>query len=161
MRIGWKVPAITAAAVAAGFVGGMSYAKTANDDYVIMPAGTQKYAPVDPKNPKGPEVAVLKGDLKTGPVAFFLKLPKGPAPLHWHTSDYYAVTIQGDTKHWLPGKEAEAKSNPPGTSWFQPGGKDGVHGDECLSDSCVVFIFMPKKFDFTPAPAPKTPAPKK
>ena len=30
------------------------------------------------------------------------------------------------------------------------GGATGAHGDECLSDSCTLFIFMPGKFDVTP-----------
>lgn len=103
-------------------------------------------------------MAVLSGDPRTGPVGLLLKLPKGAAPLHWHSSDYYAITLEGNTKHWLPGKDAEAQSNPPGTFWFQPGGPTGPHGDECLSDSCVIFVQMPGKFDFTPAADAKAPA---
>ena len=158
MRIGWKTSIAVAAAFAVGIAGGITYAKT-KLEYVLVPAGSAKFAPVDPKNPGGIQMAVLSGDPKTGPVAFFLKLPKGPAPIHWHSSDYYALTVEGNTKHWLPGKDAEAKSNPPGTFWFQPGGPTGPHGDECLSDSCVIFVQMPGKFDFT-AVADKAPAKK-
>lgn len=156
MRIGWKTSVPVVAAFAVGIAGGITYAK-AKADYVLVPAGAAKFAPLDPKNPGGIQMAVLSGDPKTGPAAFELKLPKGPAPIHWHSSDYYAVTLDGNTRHWLPGKEADARSNPPGTFWFQPGGATGPHGDECLSDSCTVFIFMPGKFDFTPA-ADKAPA---
>jgi hypothetical protein len=159
MSIGWKTSVAAVVACAVGVAGGITYAKQAKPEYTLVPAGAAKFAPLDPKNPNGIQQAVLSGDPKTGPVAFLLKLPKGAAPIHWHSSDYYAFTVDGNTKHWLPGKEAEAKSNPPGTFWFQPGGATGPHGDECLSDSCTVFIFMPGKFDFTPV-ADKTPAKK-
>ena len=148
MRIGWKTSVLVVAAFAVGIAGGMTYAK-GKAEYVLVPTGGAKFAPVDPKNP-GFQMAVLSGDPKTGPVAFEIKLAKGAAPRHWHSSDYSALTIEGNTKHWLPGKEAEAQSNPPGTFWFQPGTAAGPHGDECLSDSCTIFVFMPGKFDFTP-----------
>jgi hypothetical protein len=165
MRIGWKTSITVITAVALGaVVGGVTVAKTAKPEYVLIPGSEAKFSPLDPKNPNGFQMAVLSGDPKTGPVAFELKIPKGAAPIHWHSSDYYALTIEGNTKHWLPGKEAEAKSNPPGTFWFQPGGASAPHGDECLSDGgCKAFIFMPGKFDFTPVAdkmAPKM-APKK
>jgi len=161
MRTGWKISITVIAALALGLVGGVTIAKTTKPEYVLVPAGSAKFGPVDPKNPGGLQMAVLSGDPTTGPTAFLLKLPKGPAPLHWHSSDYYAWTVEGNTKHWLPGKEADAKANPPGTFWFQPGGASGVHGDECLSDSCTVLIQMPGKFDFTPAAAPKAAPAKK
>jgi hypothetical protein len=53
--------------------------------------------------------------------------------------------------------KVDAKENAAGTFWFQPGGPTGSHGDECASDSCTVFIFMPGKFDFTPAAEAKAP----
>jgi hypothetical protein len=128
-------------------------------DYTITPAGSAKFNPLDPKQPKGGAMAVIQGDPKKGPVAFLLKLPKGAAPIHWHTSDYWAVVVEGQAKHWLPGKEKDAKAGGPGTAWYQPGGSDkDAHGDECVTDSCLVFVTMPKGFDFTPVPAP---APKK
>lgn len=161
MRIGWKTSVAVVAAFTTGIAGGFAVAKTAKPEYVLVPAGSAKFAPVDPKNPASPQMAVLSGDPKTGPVAFLLKLQKGPSPLHYHTSDYYAFTIEGTTKHWLPGKDAEAKANPANTFWFQPGGAAGSHGDECVSDTCIAFIYMPGKFDFAMAPAPKAAPPKK
>lgn len=150
MRIGWKTSALVVVAFAVGIAGGITYAK-GKAEYVLVPAGGAKFAPLDPKNPGGIEMAVLSGDPRIGPIAFELKLPRGrAAPVHWHSSDYYAWTVEGNIKHWLPGKEADAKPNPPGAFWFQPGGATGAHGDECLSDSCTLFIFMPGKFDATP-----------
>jgi hypothetical protein len=162
MRIVWKVSVIVLSAFALGIFSGVTLAKPGKPDYVLVAAGASKFAAVDPKNPAGIQMAVLSGDPKTGPVAFLLKLPKGPAPLHWHSSDYYAFTVEGNTRHWLPGKDADAKSNPPHSFWFQPGGSAAAaHGDECLSDSCTIYIYMPGKFDFTPAADPKAPPAKK
>lgn len=156
MRIHGKTTLVAAGAFAAGIIGGVTYAKGAKPEYTLVPAGSAKLAPLDPKNPSGIQLALLSGDAKTGPMAFLLKVPKGPAPIHWHQSDYYALTIEGNTKHWLPGKEADAKPNPPGTFWFQPGGSAATaHGDECLSDSCTLFLYMPGKFEFTVVPPAK------
>jgi hypothetical protein len=120
-------------------------------DYTMTMAGAAKFAPVDPKQPKGAQVAVVQGDPAKGPVAFLLKLPKGAAPLHWHTSNYWAVIVEGQTKHWLPGKEKEAKAGGVGTAWYQPGGSEAdAHGDECVTDSCTLFIYMDKKLDLMP-----------
>ena len=159
MRIDWKLPLVAAAGMAIGAIGGISYAKDEakkKQEYNLVVGGTAKWSPVDPKNPKGMQMSVISGDPMTGPVAFLLKLPKGGGTPHWHSSDYYAVTLEGNTKHWEAGKDKDAKSNPPQTAWFQPGGSDKTtHGDECLSDSCTAFIFMPGKFDAQFPPAKK------
>ncbi len=159
MRIGFQTTVMVVAALAVGVLGGVTIAKTAKPEYTLVPSGSAKFGPLDPKNPGGAQMAVLSGDPKTGPVAFLLKLPKGSAGIHWHSSDYYAWTVEGKSKHWLPGKEADAKENGPGAFWFQPGTAAGPHGDECLTDTCTVFVMMPGKFDFTPV-ADKAPAKK-
>jgi hypothetical protein len=117
-------------------------------DYTLTPAGEAKFQPVDPKQPQGLQAAIIQGNPKTGPVAFLLKIPKGKAPIHWHNSDYWAVTVEGQTKHWLAGKD-EGNASGPGTSWFQPGGSAATaHGDECMSDGgCLVYIYMTKGID--------------
>src|SRR5262245_55092851 len=153
----WKLPVITAAGVAFGALAGATYAKQGKPEYVLVPAGQANVAPLDPKlGDKGPQFAVISGDPKTGPTAGLLKLGKGASPIHYHSSDYYAVTVEGQTRHWLPGKEADSKASGPGTAWFQPGGSAATaHGDECVSDSCTVFIYMPGKFDLQLPPPPK------
>jgi hypothetical protein len=161
MHTHWNVSSAVIAALTVGGLVAIADAKPAKPEYVLVGAGTSKFAPLDPKNPGGIQISVLSGDIKTGPAAFLLKLPKGPAPIHWHSSDYYAWTVEGKSKHWLPGTEADAKENGPGTFWFQPGGATGAHGDECLTDSCTVYIFMPGKFDFTPVAAKAAPPAKK
>jgi hypothetical protein len=151
MKNAWKLTLLIALAVLA--TGSLAYSRTAKSPYVMVPAGTASFVPLDPKNPKGLQQAVLSGDPKVGPVAFIMKFPKGRLPMHFHSSDYYAWVVEGHMKHWLTGKEAEAKENPPGTFWFQPGGADGVHDDECLSDSCQLYVYMTGKFDAIPVAA--------
>ena len=54
-------------------------------------------------------------------------------PVHWHTSNYWAVVVEGQSKHWLPG-----------------GSDKQAHGDSCETDSSTIFIVMDKKLDLTP-----------
>ncbi len=42
----------------------------------------------------------------------------------------------------------------PGSHWYQPG--KTAHGDECLSDQCLLLIQMEGPYDF--AVAPETPS---
>jgi hypothetical protein len=137
-----------------GFATGTFAGGKTKKDFVVVPAGEAKFGPLNPKDPAhSPQVAFLQGDPKTGPVAFLLKT-QGPAPLHWHTSDYWAVTLEGVTQHWPQGKDAEAKDNPPGTFWYQPGGDASTaHADVCLTGTgCTLFIVMDKGQDFFPVP---------
>jgi len=122
--------------------------------YKLVAPSELSYAPLDPSQKDGLQVAVVHGDLKTG-ATFFLKVPpKMNAGLHTHTSDYAAVVVSGAPRHWLPGKDKQAKPLAAGSFWFQPGGQP--HGDECTgTEPCVLFINMPGMFDFAPAPKAK------
>jgi hypothetical protein len=149
----WKLVAAALGGLMLGGLGGAVFAKgAAAPAYSISTPDQLKWAPIDPSQPKGAQVAVISGDPATGPVAFELKLPKGAVPLHYHTSDYYAVVVAGSQKHYLPGDDAsKQKANPVGTAWFQPGGSDKTaHNDECVTDSCTLFIMMPGKLDLIP-----------
>ena len=161
MQKTWKLPTVVVSALAVLAAGRLAYSRPARHPYVMVPAGAANFAPLDPKNPQGLQQAVLSGDPKVGPVAFIMKFPKGRLPLHFHSSDYYAWIVEGKMKHWLSGKEAEAKENQPGTFWFQPGGADSVHDDECLSDSCQLYVYMTGKFDAIPVAASPSPSPSK
>jgi hypothetical protein len=130
--------------------GSLAYSRSGKPLYAMVPAGTANFVPLDAKNPKGLQQAVLSGDPKTGPVAFIMKFPKGRLPMHFHSSDYYAWVVEGQMKHWLAGAEDQAKVDLPGTFWVQPGGADSVHDDECLSDSCQLYVYMTGKFDAIP-----------
>jgi quercetin dioxygenase-like cupin family protein len=144
---------VTSILTLGAFSGGVAQSRAAKPSYVMVSAGAATFVPLDPKKPQGLHQAVLSGDPKVGPVAFLMKFPRGRLPMHYHSSDYYAWIVEGTMKHWLPGHEAEAKENVAGTFWFQPGGADGVHDDECLSDSCTLYVSMNGKFDVIAAPA--------
>lgn len=112
-------------------------------------AADQKWTPMDPNNPSGPQVAIVDGDMK-GPTHFLMKAPAGfKAPLHSHTADYSAVVVQGEWSHG--NTEADAKTFGPGSSWVQTGKMD--HHDACTSKSgdCIVAIFVKGPMDFVPA----------
>ena len=161
MKSLWKRATLLASPLAMLAAVGLAHGKTAphaKPPYLMVSAGAASFAPLDPKSPNGLHQAILSGDPKVGPVAFLMKFPKGRLPMHYHSSDYYAWIVDGKMKHWLPGKEAEAKENPPGTFWFQPGGANGIHDDECVSDSCTLYVYMDGNFDAIPAPLAPSPA---
>ncbi|HEX4923388.1 MAG TPA: DUF4437 domain-containing protein [Bdellovibrionales bacterium] len=142
---------ILLAVVCAGFVG---TAHAAKKEAVVTSFEAIKWFPMDPKNPDGGQMGVASGDPQKGASVTYLKLPKGPAPLHSHSADYHAVLVKGEAKHWAAGKEANAEVLKAGSYWFQPGKQD--HGDECVSaDGCVIALNLAGKFDFIPAKAAK------
>jgi hypothetical protein len=153
-----KLPVVIVSALALLASGGLAQSRPARRPYVMVPAGAANFVLLDPKKPQGLQQAVLSGDPKVGPVAFIMKIPRGRLPMHYHSSDYYGLIVEGKMKHWLPGHEAEAKESPPGTFWFQPGGSDTVHDDECLSDSCQLYVYMTGKFDAFPVAEDPSPS---
>ena len=136
-----------------GFSAGVWAAKS--KQMVLVPPDQVKFSPIDPndKEGKGPQAAVVFGDMKKkGPVGVLLKLPGDgrPGP-HTHTSDDYAVVIKGTMHNFAPGDEG--KGIGPGGWWLQPGRM--VHDNHCESGAeCVVFVYLPRGFDFIPAKAP-------
>lgn len=116
----------------------------------VLSADAVKFTPLDPKNPSGANIAVVSGELQgKGPITLFLRLPKGPAPIHTHTFGYYGVVVRGQAKHWPAGAEANAQTLGPGSHWYQPG--KAAHGDECLAAECLLLIQMEGPYDFAPA----------
>ena len=119
--------------------------------YALVPYDQVQFVPLDPKNPDGPQIGVVSGNPQKGPSSFYIKLKPGTMPMHSHSADYTAVSVKGQTKHWVEGTDAEAASLAVGSYWFQPGRQ--VHGDACIGPGeCVLFIQMKGKFDFKPAP---------
>jgi len=117
----------------------------------ITAAEAVKFTPLDPAAPGGVNLAVLSGDLQgPGPVTVFLRIPKGPAPVHTHSAGYYGVVVRGQAKHWPANGQATAQVLNPGSHWYQPG--KAAHGDECLSDECLLLIQMEGPYDFAVAP---------
>lgn len=68
---------------------------------------------------------------------------------HTHSHDYYGVVITGvGVNTAAGGKDVPL---PPGSYWFQPGGKPRV--TKCISTTeCIFFIHQPAKFDYLPVP---------
>ncbi|MEW6736169.1 MAG: cupin domain-containing protein, partial [Acidobacteriota bacterium] len=121
----------------AGFAAGVF--ADAKKQMVVMPFQDAKFVPIDPKQPDGPQLAVLWGDPTKEPSAMLLKFKKSSGRLHFHTSDYHLVLLQGIMKHTAEGEqEADVKPLGPGSYWFQPGNQ--AHTDSCLSDECLMFI---------------------
>ncbi len=118
--------------------------------YVQIERAKAKLAPLDPSKPDGLKVAVLSGDMKTGPVAMLLEVPPGTnSGLHGHSSSYEAVVVDGAPAHWLPHEKDEGKALEAGAYWFQPATYE--HGDRCTGSApCHVVVFMEKGFDFIP-----------
>jgi quercetin dioxygenase-like cupin family protein len=125
-------------------------AQSARTQYVTA-AEAVKFTPLDPAAPGGVNLAVLSGNLQgPGPVTLFLRLPKGPAPMHTHSAGYYGVVVRGQAKHWPANGQAAAQVLNAGSHWYQPG--KAAHGDECLSDECLLLIQMEGPYDFAVAP---------
>lgn len=117
----------------------------------VTAAEAVKFTPLDPTAPGGVNLAVISGALQgPGPMTLFLRIPKGPAPVHTHSAGYYGVVVQGQAKHWPANGQASAQVLNPGSHWYQPG--KAPHGDECLSDQCLLFIQMEGPYDFAVAP---------
>jgi hypothetical protein len=125
-----------------------------------------KWTPLDPKaGDKGPQVSVVFGDMtKKAPIGFILKVPPGfKAGAHTHTSDDYAVIIQGTVHNFKSPGTDEGPGMTPGGAWFQPAKQP--HDNECEAsskDGCLIFVYMANGFDFKPwtEPAKKGDAPK-
>src|SRR6266850_222270 len=70
-------------------------AQTRPTQYVLA-ADAVKFMPLDPKDPGGINVSVVSGQLQgKGPVTFFMRQPKGPAPLHIHSASYHGTLVRG------------------------------------------------------------------
>jgi hypothetical protein len=112
-----------------------------------------KWAPLDPKAPKGPQIAVAWGDPQSGPHGFFFKAPAGfTSPAHTHTSDYHAVVLKGTMMNYKP-DDKSPKEMGNGSYWFQPGGVDHITACKAGKDECMAYIYVLGKFDFAPSAA--------
>ena len=123
---------------------------------VVRPAADIKWTPLVPElGAKGPQISVVFGDLKKGPVGLLMKQPAGARPgAHSHTSDYWAVVVSGQLQAFEPGMGSSARKLGTGSWWMQPG--KAAHDNHCVDGSeCVAFIYLPKGFDFAPVPMKK------
>ena len=106
---------------------------------IITPLSKAQFQPVDPKQPQGAQIAVLRGDPASGPSSMLMRQVRGTSAMHVHSSDYDLVLIKGQMKHWSPDQvERDATVLGPGSYWFQPGNEP--HAGSCLSDECLMYV---------------------
>lgn len=150
MRVtGFCCALVLAASALAGPSGGAAAVK-APGGAIVVPYENAKFVPIDPAQPDLVQIAVLKGDPNTGPNSMLMKMKKYQGVLHYHSSDYELVVVEGRMRHWFEGQvEAETPVLGPGSYWYQP--KMQPHADSCLSDACVMFIQWSGKRDALPA----------
>jgi hypothetical protein len=67
-------------------------------DQALIDLNRLEWGPLEHEGvPPGPEIAVLRGDMKTGPVEAVVRLPANYTfPLHSHTSDETYLWLTGD-----------------------------------------------------------------
>ena len=92
------------------------------------------------------QAAHAYGDSSKGAHATLIKMPAGfVSTVHTHTHDYYGVVINGVAANASVGEKDVPL--PPGSYWFQPGGKP--HVTKCISTTeCIFFISQEAKFDY-------------
>jgi quercetin dioxygenase-like cupin family protein len=91
---------------------------------LIIPQSDLKWVPL-PGMPKGAQITILQGDLKSsGRYSFLLKLPDGYViPAHWHSNDEETTVISGALGLGIGDKidKSEAKTLKPGSFAVVPG----------------------------------------
>ena len=97
-----------------------------------------------------PAVAPIEGSATKGGYLGYLKLPAGfVSPPHTHTSDSWAVLVQGKMTHWAAagGSEKDAKPLAVGDLTFMPGKVE--HVSKCYAGAdCILVVMQKGKFDF-------------
>jgi hypothetical protein len=134
----------------AAFVTGVAAA----EEMVVVRREDANFVPLDPAHPDEIRIAVLRGDPSKGPSSMLMKTKKFTGTLHYHTSGYDLVVLEGQVKHWGQGqREEDVAPLGPGSYWRQPGLQP--HADSCLTDVCVAFIKWEGKQDGFVVSGPK------
>ena len=132
---------------------GMLLATTASADHSSTTTRHDTtWIPLDAKaGAKGPQVSVVFGDLKTkAPIGFLFKTPAGFRPgVHTHSSDDFAVIIEGHMHNFAAGKD-QGPALGAGEQWHQLANEPHDNFCEAGAD-CLMFVYMPNGFDFKPA----------
>jgi quercetin dioxygenase-like cupin family protein len=114
-------------------------------DQTIVDLNKLVWAPLTAEGvPPGPEIAVLRGDGKTGVLEAMVRLPANYTfPNHSHTSDELYVWIKGDFTYIAADGTATALS---GQTYISlPGGVP--HALACGSEPCVFYLRYSRPFD--------------
>ena len=148
---------ITLGLAGLSFAAGFAVAKAAAKPPELIPLADAKWTPLMKEGPL-PAAAPIEGDMSKGAHFNYLKLPAGfVSPPHTHTSDYWAVLVQGKMTHWAPDAgetEAGAKQLGVGDLTHMPG--KTVHISKCFPGAdCIMVAVQKGKFDFVPAKAAK------
>ena len=119
---------------------------------VAMPAAGLAWKDLDPVGAPGAKVAVLWGDIATGPFGALFELPAGFAtPLHTHTHDMKLVVVSG-TYLQAPKGKPEFRLGP-GSYLMQPGGRY-QHVTRCdQAAPCIFLVESEGAFDLQPVAA--------
>jgi hypothetical protein len=159
-----KTFALTATVLAltsASFVAGIAVAKSAAKMPELSTLADAKWTPLMKEGPL-PAFAPIEGDAMKGAHFAYLKLPAGfTSPAHSHSSDYWAVLVQGKMTHWASngGSEADAKPLGVGDLTFMPAKVE--HVSKCFPGTeCIMAVYQKGKFDFLTAKEAKAPAAK-
>jgi hypothetical protein len=135
------------------FAAGLAVAKAPTKESVLSLLSEATWTPLMKDSPL-PAVAPIQGDGTKGAYLGYLKLPAGlTSPPHAHTSDYWAVLVQGRMTHWpATGSEAGAKQLGVGDLTFMPGKLE--HVSKCFPGAeCIAVIMQKGKADFLPGKA--------
>ena len=114
-------------------------------DQTIVDLNKLVWAPLTAEGvPPGPEIAVLRGDGKTGVLEAMVRLPANYTfPNHSHTSDELYVWIKGDFTYIAADGTATALS---GQTYISlPGGVP--HALACGPEPCVFYLRYSRPFD--------------
>jgi hypothetical protein len=114
-------------------------------DQTIIDLNKLAWAPLTAEGvPAGPEIAVLRGDGKTGVLEAVVRLPANYTfPNHSHTSDELYVWLKGDFTYIAADGTAAALS---GQTYISlPGGVP--HALACGSEPCVFYLRYSRPFD--------------
>jgi hypothetical protein len=129
------------------------------DRMIVKPVEGHRFEREQPDHADGPQISILAGDPEKGPASAIIRF-KGTLPMHWHSSAYEAMVLEGTVKHYARQDDPEAApALRPGSYWFQT--SRDVHTDACVSapGECVVYVRTFGKLDMTvdasaPAQAP-------
>jgi quercetin dioxygenase-like cupin family protein len=114
-------------------------------DQTIVDLNKLAWSPLTAEGvPPGPEIAVLRGDGKTGVLEAVVRLPANYTfPNHSHTSDELYVWLKGDFTYIAADGTAAALS---GQTYISlPGGVP--HALACGSEPCVFYLRYSRPFD--------------
>lgn len=142
----------------ASFAAGLAVAKGAAKAPVLSALADAKWTPLMKEGPL-PAFAPIEGDATKGAHFAYLKVPAGfISPPHHHSTDYWAVLVQGKMTHWAVegGNEADAKPLGIGDLTFMPA--KTAHISKCFPGTeCILAMVQKGKFDFLAEKEPTAP----